>query len=247
MKSQFRDIVFKTDTFGFKEETGSWDIELGVPDAQSISSLNNYVYGVIKVFLSTFEKLCIPIEIHYNTISFDLDGKVEKVQEGEVLIIQGKSNTQILQELKLSLSNPETCLFTTIFINCDLHISIEEPKDIINGNISNSFRIPKAATFYFGFVMEPSEDDEVLIPTDSSISFETSTDVWVERTLDQLNLHWQDNHFYAIKNQPLLEEALRKWETLVGKPISEWNSRYYDDQIFRYGFKSFKNQQQLKT
>jgi hypothetical protein len=49
--------------------------------------------------------------------------------------------------------------------------------------------------------MEPSEDDEeVLISTDSSISFETSTDVWVERTLDQQSLHWQDNYFYAAKN-----------------------------------------------
>ncbi len=242
MKSQYRNIILETAPFGFKEETGSWDIELGVPDDQSISSLNNYVYGVIQVFFSAFEKLCNPIDIHYNTISFDLDRKIEKVQEGEVLVIQGKSHTEILQELKLSLGNPEKCLFTTIFINCDLNVSIEESKDIINGNISNSFRIPKAATFYFGFVIEPSEDDEeVLIPTDSSISFETSTDVWVERTLDQQSVHWQDNHFYAVKNQPLLEEALRKWETLVGKPISEWNSRYYDDQIFRYGFKSFKD------
>ncbi|GJD23335.1 hypothetical protein RIVM261_082910 [Rivularia sp. IAM M-261] len=245
MKSQFRDIVYKTDTFGFKEETGSWDIELGLADNQSISYLNNYVCQIIQVFLSAFKKLCIPIEIRYNTINFDLNGKVEKVQEGEVLVIEGKSHTQILQELKLSLINPETCLFTTIFLDCDLHVSIEEPIDMINENISNSFRIPKAATFYFGLVMEPSEDDEeVLIPTDSSISFETFTDAWVEKTLDQQSVHWQDNHFYAAKNQPLLEEALRKWETLVGKPISEWNSRYYDDQIFKYGF---KNQQQLKT
>ncbi|RUT07646.1 hypothetical protein DSM106972_019060 [Dulcicalothrix desertica PCC 7102] len=239
MKSQFKDIVYKTDTFGFKEETGSWDIELGVPDDQNIPYLNNYVYELIKVFLSAFEKLCTPIEIRYSTIIFDLNGKIEKAQEGEVLIIQGKSHTQIFQELKLSLNNPETCLFTTIFIDCDLHVYIEEPKNIINRNISNSFRIPKAATFYFGFVIEPSEDnEEVLIPTDSSISFETSTDIWVERTLDQLSLHWQDNHYYAAKTQPLLEEALRKWETLVGKPICEWNSRYYRDQIFRYGFKS---------
>lgn len=239
MKSQFRDIVHKADTFGFKEETGSWDIELGVPDDHYIPSLNNYVYELIQIFLSAFEKLCRPIEIRYNTINFDLNGKVEKVQEGEVLLIQGKSNTQIIQELKLSLSNLETCLFTTIFIDCDLHVSIEEPKDIINGNISNYFRIPKAATFYFGLVMEPSEEDEeVLISTDSSISFETSTDIWVERTLDQQSIHWQDNHFYAVKNQPLLEKALKKWETLVGKPICEWNSRYYSDQIFRYGFKS---------
>lgn len=238
MKSQFKDIVYKADTFGFKEETGSWDIELGVPDDQYIPSLNNYVYELIKRFLSAFEKLCRPIEIRYDTISFNLNGKVEKVQEGKILLIQGKSHTQILQELKLSLINPETSLFTTIFLDCDLHISIEEPKDIIKENISNSFNIPKAGTFYFGLVMEASEeDDEVLIPTDSSISFETSTDIWVEKTLDQQSVHWQDNHFYAAKTQPLLEEALRKWETLVGKPICDCNSRYYRDQIFRYGFK----------
>ncbi|OKH29687.1 hypothetical protein NIES2101_43115, partial [Calothrix sp. HK-06] len=77
MKSLFRGIVLETAPFGFKEETGSWDIELGVPDKQSISSLNNYVYGVIKVFLSAFEKLCQPIDIHYKIINFNLDRKIE--------------------------------------------------------------------------------------------------------------------------------------------------------------------------
>ncbi|MDF5728671.1 MAG: hypothetical protein PUP92_11710 [Rhizonema sp. PD38] len=134
--------------------------------------------------------------------------------------------------------NPEKSFFTTIFIDCDLCVLNADVKHTFN-----QFWIPKAAKFYFGYVMELKEnDEEALLPLDSSVSFETSTDVWVERTLDQLSLHWQDNHSYASKNQPLLEEALRNWELLVGKPIVEWNSRYYRDQIFKYGFKGFKNQ-----
>ncbi|MBR8839354.1 MAG: hypothetical protein DSM106950_36465 [Stigonema ocellatum SAG 48.90 = DSM 106950] len=140
------------------------------------------------------------------------------------------------------LKNPEKSFFTTIFIDCDLCVYVTDIEDTLNEDTSNQVLIPKAARFYFGYVMEPLEDDEeVLIASDSSVSFETSTDVWVERTLDRLGLHWQDNYSCAAKNQPLLEEALRKWEILVGKPIVEWNSRYYRDQIFKYGFKGSKN------
>ena len=71
----------------------------------------------------------------------------------------------------------------------------------------------------------------------AKVSFETSVDVWVERTLDTMQLPRQDNHAWAVQNQPLLEEALKNWEKLVGKPMIDWKSRYYPDQIFKYGFK----------
>ncbi len=241
MRSQFREISLKTTTFGFKEETGHWQIDIGVADDQSVASLNSHVIDIVKIFLLAFHKLCRPVEIYYDTMTVDANGKVEQVKEGQVRLVEEKSHTQLLQELKLSLKNPEKSFFTTIFIDCDLYVFVTDPEDTLNEDTSNQVWIPRVARFYFGFVMEPKEDDEALIPSDSSVSFETSTDVWVERTLDQLGLHWQDNYFCAAKNQPLLEEALRKWEILIGKPIVEWNSRYYRDQIFKYGFKSSKN------
>lgn len=244
MKSQFREIFLKTATFGFKEETGSWQIDIGgVADDQSLASSNSDVIALVKIFLLAFHKLCRPVEIHYDTITVDVNGKVEQVKEGQVRLIEEKSHAQLLQELKLSLEKPEKSFFTTIFIDCDLCVFVTNLEDtLLNEDTLNQVWISRAAKFYFGFVMEPKEnDEEALIPLDSSVSFETSIDVWVERTLDQLGLHWQDNHSCAAKNQPLLEEALRKWEIQVGKPIVEWNSRYYRDQIFKYGFKSSEN------
>ncbi|KYC37299.1 hypothetical protein WA1_47660 [Scytonema hofmannii PCC 7110] len=238
MKSQFRDIFLKTATFGFKEETGSWEIDIGVADELSVNSLNSYVIDQVKIFLLAFHQLCKPVEICYDIITVDPNGKVKQVKEGQIRLIEEKSHAQVLQELKLSLENSEESFFTTIFIDCDLCVFVTEPEDKLNEDTLNQVLIPRAAKFYFGYVMEPKEDDEeALIPSDGSVSFETSVDIWVERTLDQLSLHWQDNYLYAAKNQPLLEEALRKWEIQVGKPIVEWNSRYYRDQIFKYGFK----------
>lgn len=77
-----------------------------------------------------------------------------------------------------------------------------------------------------------------VIPVDGSTRFETSINVWVERTLDPLSSSWRDNQACAMQNQPLLEEALKEWERLVNKPIVEWNSHSYLDQVFRYGFNS---------
>ncbi|GAA6615187.1 hypothetical protein [Scytonema sp. NUACC26] len=238
MKSQFRDIFIETATFGFKEETGSWEIDLGVANERSVGLLNSYVINQVKIFLLAFHKLCKPVEICYDTITIDANGKVQQVREGQVKLIEEENPARLLQQLKLSLDNPEESFFTTIFMDCDLCVFVTQLEDKLNEDTSNPVVIPRAAKFYFGYVMEPKEDDEeALLPSDSSVSFETSVDIWVERTLDRLSLHWQDNHLCAAKNQPLLEEVLRKWEIQVGKPIVEWNSRYYRDQIFKYGFR----------
>ncbi|MEC4818478.1 MAG: hypothetical protein SAK29_35190 [Scytonema sp. PMC 1069.18] len=159
MKSQFKEIFQKT-TFGFKEETGHWQIDIGVADDQSVASLNNYVIELVKIFLLAFQKLCRPVEVYYDTMTVNANGKTEQVEEGQVRLVEGKSHAQLLQELKLSLKNPEKSFFTTIFIDCDLYVFVINPEDTLNEDITNQVWIPRVARFYFGFVMEPLEDEE---------------------------------------------------------------------------------------
>jgi hypothetical protein len=216
---------------GFREESGSWDIYVGLPDDLSASSLNNRAVTMIRSFLSAFHALCRPVEVRFDTISFDASGRIKEVKEVEVRQIGEKSHDQFLQELLLTVENDDYSYFTAIFIECNLQVFVPSTKDTLH-----KVWVPRSAIFYLGYVLEPNEED-ILVPVDGSVRFETSVDVWVERTLDSMSLHWQDNHACAVQNQPLLEEALKNWEKLVGKPIIEWYSRSYRDQVFKYGFK----------
>ena len=231
MRNTLKDVFPETASCGFKEESGSWDIDVGVPDDLSATSLNNCAVTMIRSFLSAFHALCRPVEVRFDTISFDASGRIKQVKEGQVIQMGKKSHDQLLQELLLTVGNDDYSYFTDIFVDCNLQVFVPSTKGTLH-----QVWVPRSAKFYLGYVLEPNEED-ILVPVDGSVSFETSVDVWVERTLDSMSLHWQDNHACAVQNQPLLEEALKNWERLVGKPIIEWNSRYYRDQVFKYGFK----------
>jgi len=231
MTNTLKDVFPETASCGFREESGSWDIDIGVPDDLSASSLNNCAVTMIRSFLSAFHALCRPVQVGFDTISFDASGRVKEVKEGQVIQIGEKSHDQLLQELLLTVGNDDYSYFTAIFVDCNLQVFVPSTKGALH-----QVWVPQSAKFYLGYVLEPNEED-ILVPVDGSVSFETSVDVWVERTLDSMSLHWQDNHACAVQNQPLLEEALKNWERLVGKPIIEWNSRYYRDQVLKYGFK----------
>ena len=231
MTNTLKDVFPETASCGFREESGSWDIDIGVPDDLSASSLNNCAVTMIRSFLSAFHALCRPVQVGFDTISFDASGRVKEVKEGQVIQIGEKSHDQLLQELLLTVGNDDCSYFTAIFVDCNLQVFVPSTKGALH-----QVWVPRSAKFYLGYVLEPNEE-EILVPVDGSVSFETSLDVWVERTLDSMSLHWQDNHACAVQNQPLLEEALKNWERLVGKPIIEWNSRYYRDQVLKYGFK----------
>jgi len=115
------------------------------------------------------------------------------------------------------MTTPTLLLF---IIDCDLRVFVQ----FTEGTLHQVW-IPRSARFYLGFVLEPDRAD-TLVPVDGSVSFETSVDVWVERTLS-MNVHWQDNHACAMQNQPLLEEALRNWEKLkniihLRKTTNDW-------------------------
>lgn len=236
MTNTLKDVFPETASCGFREESGSWDIDVGVPDDLSPSSLNNCAVRRIRSFLSAFHALCRPVQVEFDTISFDASGRVKEVKEGQVIQIAEKSHDQLLQELLLTVGNDDYSYFTDIFVDCNLQVFVPSTKDTLH-----QVWVPQSAMFYLGYVLEPNEED-ILVPVDGSVRFETSVDVWVERTLGSISLQARDNHACAVQNQPLLEQALKNWERLVGKPIIEWSSRSYPDQVFKYGFKIDQNE-----
>jgi hypothetical protein len=236
MTNTLKDVFPETASCGFREESGSWDIDVGVPDDLSASSLNNCTVTMIRSFLSAFHALCRPVQVEFDTITFDASGRVKEVKEGQIIQIAEKSHDQLLQELLLTVGNDDYSYFTDIFVDCSLQVFVPSTKDTLH-----QVWVPQSAMFYLGYVLEPNEED-ILVPVDASVRFETSVDVWVERTLSSISLQGRDNHACAVQNQPLLEEALKNWERLVGKPIIEWSSRSYRDQVFKYGFKINQNE-----
>jgi hypothetical protein len=236
MKNTLKDVFPQTASCGFREGSGSWDIEVGVPDNLSASSLNNYAVTMIRSFLSAFHAFCKPVQVKFDTISFDASGRVKEVKESQVIQIGEKSPDQLLQELLGFVGNDDYSYFTDIFVDCNLQVFIPSKKGTLH-----QVWVPQSAMFYLGYVLEPNEED-LLVPVDGSVRFETSVDVWVEKTLGSISLQRWDNYACAVQNQPLLQEALKNWEKLVGKPIIEWNSRFYRDQVFKYGFKINQNQ-----
>lgn len=236
MTNTLKDVSPEIANWGFREESGSWDIDVGVPDDLSASSLNNWAVTMITSFLSAFYALCKPVKVRFDTISFDANGKVKEVKEGQVIQVDEKNNNQLLQELLLTVGNDDYSYFTAIFVDCNLRVFIPSA----TGALYQLWK-PQCATFYFGYVLEPNEE-EILVSVDSSVRFETSFDVWVEKILDSRSLQERDNHACAVQNQLRLEKALKNWERLVGKPIIEWNSRPYRDRVFKYGFKINQNE-----
>jgi len=235
------DIFQVASTSGYKQEVGSWSIHVGVPDDPSAASLNTLTYSMVQAFLTAFRSLCRVVEMRYDTITFRANGQVKKVDEGREKAIDKGNPADILGELGAVLPSKRNSFFTAVFLHCDVQVfkpfvvdtRFTPPRVTEAG--SPAVRVPRAAVFYLGFVLEHNEAG-LLTAVDGSMSVDTSIDVWVPRTRDLAEGQWQDNTTYATYNQPRLDRALRKWEELVGKPITECHSRYYRDQIARYGF-----------
>jgi len=237
------DIFQTAPTSGYKQAVGSWSIQIGVPDDRSAPSLNTLTYGMVQAFLTAFRSLCTVVEMRYDTIAFNAHGQVEKVDEGRQRIIDKGKSEDILGELRAILPDNRNSFFTALFLYCDVQVfvpfatgarhTLRPPRE--TGARPPTVRAPRAVEFYLGFVLEHDEAG-LLTPVDGSMSVDTSIDVWVPRTRDLAEGQWQDNTVYARFNRPRLEHALRDWEKLVGKPIVEKQSRYYQDQLTRYGF-----------
>lgn len=232
MSNSLGDDSLTPRSWGFRKETGSWEIDVGVADAHTLESLNKTAITQVEVFLQAFHKLCRPVEMRCETITFNQLGAIINVEEGQTKHIEPNSSIKLTDEIISILKDTQTTLLTTIFTDCDLSVLINNPE----GDLKQVW-MPKTGTFYFGYVMEDDGTNR-LIATDSSVCFTLSLDAWVKKTLDSQSLEWLDNSASAAQNQPLLEEALKYWEALTHQPIVEWNSRYYQGQIFRYGFKN---------
>jgi len=216
-------------TCGFKKDAGYWEIDLGSPEIASAAFLNELTIKMVENYLKAFSFLCRPVELRYDLMTLAEPGKPTLTKEGEVLHVATLETPELIQALKNIVNSPTQWFFSTLFLDCDLLVFIPNTE-----NIENPTWLPIAGQFYIGHVMEPDDNDR-LIPVDCGLSFDTMTDVWVSETLSPTSTQ-QDNRICAAKNQPLLESALRALEAFAGKPIVDWGSRYYHEQIYKYGF-----------
>jgi hypothetical protein len=242
MSTTASDIFQEALTSGYKQEVGSWGMHIGVPDDRAAASLNTLTYDMVQAFLTAFRSLCTVVEMRYDTIAFNAHGQVEKVDEGRQRAIDKGNPEDILGELRAILPDNRNSFFTALFLYCDVQVFVPFVASTRHtlpprapGVQPPTVRIPRAVVFYLGFVLE-HDAAGLLTPVDGSMSVDTSIDVWVPKTRDLAEGQWQDNTAYARYNRPRLDHALRDWEKLVGKPIVECHSRYYRDQIARYGF-----------
>jgi len=264
--NQLQESFPDVSTRAHMRESGLWQIDVHVPSGHSPLELNKSTNYLVQSFLAAFQGLCRVVSGHYDIVTFDSSGKVLESEEVQPLrLARGAStnkivaynflmpdqwrdghwsressassqsdSTVLMDELTaIGRSKPNSC-FTALFLDCDTHVFIPDA----HGQLHREW-VPNSALFYVGYVLEPRVDDpDVLEATGGMVSFQTSIDVWVERTRDPKKLSLQhDNSRVAKRNQPLLDQSLRAWEQFVEMPITEWHSRYHGNQIMRYGFK----------
>jgi len=264
--NQLQESFPDVSTRAHMRESGLWQIDVDVPAGCSPPELNKPTNHLAQSFLAAFQGLCRVVSGHYDILTFDSSGKVLQSEEVQPLrLAKGAStsnsvayaflmpgqrrdghwlressassqsdNTVLVDELAAIARNKPNSCFTALFLDCDTHVFIPDA----HGQFHREW-VPNSALFYVGYVLEPWDDDpDVLAATGGMVSFQTSIDVWVERTRDPKKPSLQhDNSRVAKRNQPLLEQSLTAWEQFVEMPMTEWHSRYYDDQIVRYGFK----------
>jgi len=262
LQESFPDVSTRT----HMRESGLWQIDVDVPAGQSPLELNKSTNYLVQSFLTAFRGLCRVVSGHYDILTFDSSRKVLESEEVQPLRLAKRvstnniaayaflmpdqrhdghwlressassqpNSTVLVDELAVITRNKPNSCFTALFLDCDTHVFIPDAQ----GQLHREW-VPNSALFYVGYVLEPQDDDpDVLEATGGMVSFQTSIDVWVERTRDPKKPSLQyDNSRVAKRNQPLLEQSLTAWEQSVEMPITEWHSRYYDDQIVRYGFK----------
>lgn len=228
MNNDIDDLLSKT-TFGYVEEAGSWLIDVGVPDVNSLNTINKFAKNMIQDSLESFSFVDRIVELIYDTMSIDFNGKTTKITEGVTKELGPDYAASLAQIMDPVLHSEDTC-FTRVVAICDTQVLIP------SGNVVETILAPRSSEFTFEYTLE-FDEQERLVPVGCYIMYRTHIDSWVSRTMDPVKLHYRDNFLYAKLNQPLLEHALKKWETVLGKKISEADSRWYRDQIHEYGFK----------
>jgi hypothetical protein len=216
-------------TCGYMEETGSWSIDFELRGKAPTTALDGITRMRLQSSLEAFQDLCRCTEVRYESVYVGRDGSLKEARDGRFVV----QTTQMTPHeiLTSALQSRGYSFFTTVFVTCDTLVS-----SVSGEGLSCRHWFPRSSELYFGYVLT-SKDSDASQTVEYRIGFETGIDVWVQRTRDPVSSEWRDNRNIANCNEPVLENALRKWEQTAGNPIVEWSSRAYKEQIFQYGFK----------
>jgi hypothetical protein len=217
--------------FGYQEGTGSWTIDIPVPNLPLRASLNTLTARAMDSFVDASRDFLGATAVRFESVRVDPEGRIAEANEGNTIL--DETDRRLSERLMLQLAPEQQTVLTTIFIKCNSAITLPSKQ----GGGESPVTLLDAGEFYLGYLLD-LDKAEIPFVTNCRLNFETFTDVWLKNTRVPGTMQLRNNDIAALRNEPSLERFLREWEKIVEQPITEWESRLYREQIFRYGFRN---------
>jgi hypothetical protein len=206
------------------EQTGLWSIDLGSLDTSSPAFLNQMAERVTKAFWEGFEDICNLEWAEGDIVQVGQDGLIDAVSAEIPLEHSGDGRFRPTGSAGVGGSEDRTVL-SRVMLTCGVTLQLPD---------GETRELPDSLHFHYDTGL-PSTVGEPAKSTSASATVGVEVDPWLDAPW---NLRARiDNRSVAALNRPRFEQALRKWETAIGKPISEVSSVPYPDLIDRYGFR----------
>ncbi len=196
------------DTWGMKKYAGSWCITPLLVDEGD--KRNDWYVTVLHKTVEAFANLARPRFAYFSSL-----------EEGTNLVVvqwDGKASLSSYIETIVEAIRNYAAPIYTFEMEVDLHV-YARTEDSPNTPMHGWFRLPSK------FVFKGATEDY-----GSYLCFEIAHTLFCSSSMDG-----SDNSELYTLNQPLLEQALRTWETQVG-PIDEVDGL---PGIYEYGFRPF--------
>lgn len=213
-------------TYGEAEGAGGWTIDLGDLQLSSPQAWMEAADRMTGAFLEAFSTVCSPRTNDGYVVQLTADGRVLGI-EGDV--------TFELRQGGVFRPRPDTpygpvkegSVTGGITVGCSVMV-LHPGRDHSIAEFFNGMY------FHYHSGADLLEDDTGMLGP-AYVTVSAQADPWLDAPLH--DGRFQDNRAIAALNRPRLEEALRRWEAAVGKPISDIWSVSFPNLVYRYGFR----------
>jgi hypothetical protein len=210
-------------TYGYKESAGQWSIDLGHHDATSIESLGMTADRAARAFLDAFSDVCVVRSADGVITEIGDDGRILDVW-GEVPLEHKPDHSFVPLSDDGRGDHSRRSALTSFTLRCD--VLVQEEGDV--ATLQNGLYL------HYGSGLTTVVGEQVKFGS-RYVSAATEVDPWLDAPLH--GGRFLDNRITAAINRPRLERALRRWESALGRPISEASSVPYPAFIYPYGFR----------
>jgi hypothetical protein len=212
-------------TYGHTEKAGAWDIDLGVQGPAPPASLNRIADNVSGAFVDAFADIATVEHAEGTVIDIGEDGRILSVW-GEVPLVSQEGQFRPVPDVE-SGDLTERGVLSGIMLVCAVTV-VQDDAHRLSDTIQDGLYFHYDSGLS-GLVGELAQFDSAFARVDVEI------EPWVDAPLH--GGKFLDNRAAASLNRPRLEQALRRWEAEVGKPISNVTSVVYGAFVDRYGFR----------